>query len=455
MNIFSRPSLSCIILLLVGATLRIDINLFGRLALGEILLICSIPLFWGDISRMVRQPLFQRMALLLILWLIGVIISDVMNESEFEFFARGLARPVLCLLMLLPLFHFGSTELRSFNFFFVGLAIGGVLNVIMPTDFRVEAYQEYEMQMGADDMGYGLRSSLYTPAAYGVASIGGFLLFRISPFFSGVFFLVIAAIVAPILSRTSASVFLVAGILIIAVGAFPRAFRYFRSGAKLKPWPVSVAIMGGLICSIAVYYLWADLASKQLIGMSNYYKFQTQTNTVFGNTPWGALMSGRHFTFAAILRIMDYPLYGAGSWPFAGDTVVRTLEMLGGDVDLNKFNPQMRDIGHSILFGIWAQNGPLVVPFLIYSYYVFTKLMFHIILSKSPIKALSLPYFLMFAFGFFFNNFNSLARVFLVMLPILYHFMIQAARMTADRNTLAVKKSLARRRRNLSLLHAR
>jgi hypothetical protein len=102
-----------------------------------------------------------------------------------------------------------------------------------------------------------------------------------------------------------------------------------------------------------------------------------------------------------------------------------------------QIDPFVRDIGHSVIFGIWAQNGLLVLPFLLMAFFITIKASIHILTLASPVKALVLIYFIIFIFGFFFNNFNSLTRFLLVFIPVFYVLYIQSGYMRKESSFLS------------------
>jgi hypothetical protein len=422
----------CLLFFVIGATLRIDIYIIGRFALGEIIAILILPIALGAFPKLMRVRSLKYLVYALALWAIGVVVSDIVNHSYFSLFLRGLARPIICFVLLVVVYFLGTKNPRSFLYFFYGLLLSGALNAIVPTDFRAE---DIEVQTLSN---YKYAAFALTPLVFGVASLGAYWIYRISPLLAGGFQIAIGIFCIPYFSRTTAATILCGGLAIIIFSLLPFLRRYFISNGRLRAGAVMKALLFIIVSFVGVYYIYAYAASSGMMGERQYLKFVSQSNSIFGNTPWGVLMSGRHYTLAAVLRIFDHAILGAGSWPYAGDYIVNALNMLGEyNIPASQMNPFVRDLGHSIIFGIWAQNGILVVPFMVYSLFITVKASIHILTLKTSIKALVLIYLISFIFGFFFNNFNSMARFLLVYIPVFYVMYIQSGYLQEETSLLS------------------
>lgn len=419
MNLLKNITFPCVLMFFAGALVRIDFHLIGRFAVGEIVLLSVLPFAVGQIGSLRREPKLKLLLYTLLIWILGVILSDIFNGNHFMLFIRGLARPVICLCILIAAYYLMKRDSRCIYFFFIGLLLSGIANFIAPTDFRVSEHADLS-QISA--MSYGTRAFAITPLVYAIASVGGFILFRASGVLSGVFQILVALAVATILSRTTTGTLFISGLIIIGSSFLPGIGRLFLSEGRIRTTALVASCILLSILFTLVYYLYAYCAYNYLLGEAQYNKFINQTNTVFGNTPWGVLASGRHYTMAAILRIIDNPILGAGSWPQAGDTLVRTFQLLGVyNIDPMMNDPYRREIGHSVIFGIWAQNGILVIPFMVFSAVSSAKLFIRNLIFQSAITPLLVPYLLVFLFSLFFNNFNSLVRLEMIFFPLLYY----------------------------------
>lgn len=421
----------CIVFFLIGALMRIDIYIIGRFSAGELLAIAIFPFALSALPQLMSVRALKYLVYGLILWVIGVIVSDIANQSYFFLFLRGLARPLICLVLLVVVYYLGTRNPRSFLFFFYGLFVSGIFNAIIPTDFRAE---DLEVQVLSN---YKYAAFVLTPLVLGIASIGAYLIYRFSPFLAGGFQIGMALLSLPYFSRTTSAALLCSGLAICTFSMFPFLRGFFVDRGRLRAGSFTKAAVVVVLAFTAFYYVYAYAASSGWMGERQASKFFAQSDTVFGNTPWGVIMAGRHYTLAAMLRVMEHGILGAGSWPFAEDYIFRALSMLGMyNIPSTQMDPFVRDIGHSVVFGIWAQNGLLVLPFLLMAFFNTIKATIHILTFASPIKALVLIYFIIFNFGFFFNNFNSLTRFLIVFIPVFYVLYIQSGYMRGESSFL-------------------
>jgi hypothetical protein len=405
-------------MLLVGALMKVDVFLLGRFALGELLLLALLPFALGSLGQLLSHRFFKWLIISIGLWMLGVVLSDVVNRNYLELFLRGFARPLVCLLILIPGHFLMKKNPRAIIWFFFGLCIAGIVNFLVPTDFRAT-------DGGGGGISYKEFAFVWTPAAFGIVSVGGYFLYRFSAILSGLFQISCGIAAAPFFSRTTAAVFFVSGLIIVVSAILPRLRHMFILNGRIKRGSVAKFCLAGVIAFCLMYYLYAFTAKAGLLGDYQYLKFVNQSNMIFGNTPWGMLMAGRHYTLGAIFRIIENPIFGAGSWPYAGEAIAKAIETLGMPVDMNVADPFARDPGHSVFFGIWAQSGLLVLPCFFTLIAVIPRLFVHVIFVNTPLKALLLVYFISFTFSFFFNNFNSLMRVEMMFFPLLYYYNIQ------------------------------
>jgi hypothetical protein len=299
-------------------------------------------------------------------------------------------------------------------------------------DFRtIDLVDNYD----ANNISYAYYAFVWTPLFYGLTTVGGYFIYKKSPLTSGIFQILMGAIAFPIMSRTTGSVFTISGLLVLVTVLVPNLKRIFIYQGQLKQKSLQHALLGFLGMFIGVYYTYAFLAENGTLGERQYNKFISQTSSSFGNTPWGVIMTGRHYTLGAILRISDNPIFGAGSWPRQEDTMFRACQILGKGLRERDMNPNKRELGHSVLFGMWAQSGPLVLPFFFIIIVRTFRFTIRLLFSNLPHLALLLPYLILFLFSIFFNNFNSVVRMQMITFPIMCHFYTQKSTLKTKQHT--------------------
>ena len=84
-----------------GALIKIDVNIGGRLALGEILMFILLPFALEKIGYLKRFKELSSILSFLMLWIVGSLFSDIFNQNEFEYLLKGVFRPITCITILI------------------------------------------------------------------------------------------------------------------------------------------------------------------------------------------------------------------------------------------------------------------------------------------------------------------------------------------------------------------
>lgn len=397
-------------LLAAGSLIKIDVNIAGRLALGEILMLILLPYSIQCLSELRQNKNLDKIFISLILWIIGCCLSDLINENEFQYFLKGVFRPVICITNFLGCFALSYKNPSNLYYFFVGLFFSGLQNFIVPTDSRAGG----EEAVGA----YQYYAYTYTPFFLGLASLGGYLLAKKSIVAASMLCIMLGSIAFPIMSRTTASVLLLSGILIYSINKFSLF-------AKLNNISNTKIILVIFSLYLLAFYPYTYCAKNGYLGERQKDKFEAQYNkSSITQNPIGFLFAGRTESVGAMVRTVRSPIIGNGSWPPRGNSNLIAARLVGIDeteVSKKMLDPQVRDIGHSVFFGMWSQAGICVVPFFLLCFSNTLKL-FRETLNGNYETILIVPYLLIFLFSFFFNNFNSTFRFELVIFPLLYQF---------------------------------
>lgn len=403
----------------VGATMRIDIYLIGRFSLGELILIIIFPFSLRMFVMIFNNSYFRKFFNFMLLWILGVFISDILNNTEIEFFIRGLARPIILIVSLISYLQLFNKSPNSVYYFFSGLFFSGLINFIIPTDDRAI---RYSVDYDPNDLAYSYYAYVYTPLFYGLASYLGFLLHKNYNKLTPLFLITIGIISLPLMSRTTGFNFIICGIIIMFIGFNSLSKNIFLNSFSFKRLYLLKFFLISIFSFVIVLNVYSITASSGLIGERHKEKYTSQTSAKFSQSPIGFLFTGRHYTLGSIFRIMDNPIFGAGSWPKQEDTMIRAQKLIGGEISERSYDINQREIGHSILFGIWAQNGILVIPLILFVLVKSIRLFIYSIYSDSSIKVLILPYLIVFLFSLFFNNFSSISRALMVLVPTMMYF---------------------------------
>lgn len=401
------------ILFAAGALIKIDVNVGGRLALGELIMIAILPFALSSLPQLKKNRNLYLISQWLIVWMFGAILSDVLNHNSFDYMLKGFFRPVTCYAILISCFHLSYKNPRNIYYFFIGLLISGTQNILMPTDSRVG---------GADAVGtYQYYAYTYTPFFLGLCSVGGYYLYRKSIVAASILCITLGVIAFPIMSRTTASVLLLTGVLIYVSNKTNLTVNW-----RYKDVQLGKIIGTGFIIYCLAFYPYVYCAGNGLLGERQKEKFEHQyyASSLVQN-PVGFLFAGRVETVGAMVRVARSPIIGNGSWPRRGDSNVVAAKLVGIDEDEisdNMFDFDYRDPGHSVFFGIWSQSGICVVPFFLLCLVYSLRMFKYVVAGGNRDIILITPYMLIFIFSFFFNNFNSTFRFELLLFPLLSYY---------------------------------
>lgn len=401
---YSRPL--CLLVFCVGALSQFDVNLIARVPLGEVLAFSSIPilLFHGNYFQQIAHRL-NPVLLVLGIWVLGIVLSDVLNQFIFPHFIRAFMKPLFCFLWMLFFIGVLMRDYRVIIFYPFGTVLAALQNYVAPRAFNAEY----------------LQAGGYEAVAYGVVPILGsvclslaVLLYakgRLYAMFAFIFSAVILIIVgAP---RSSAAITLInAGIVFYVWWTRPEKGRIYR----LTLGRFILFFCMACVAMLSIYYAYVFAAGAGWLGELQYQKLVSQQNTILGTNPLGLILGGRTYVFAAILAIMDQPLIGFGSWTgiFMSDYYYEAVSIVGTDardLQMLTLSGNVGMAGHSVLFQGWLENGILAaIALCVIAYWVlreFILLLQHDNRLTPWVVALTTAFF----WGFFFSPFGVGSRV--------------------------------------------
>lgn len=343
----------CLLVFCVGALIQFDVTLIARVPLGELLAFGSVPFLlsggrFGRISHRLAPVIW-----VLVIWVIGIILSDCFNGFIFLRFIRAFMKPLFCALWMLFFIGVILRDFRAIILYPVGQVLANVQNYLAPRSFSIE-----HMEAG----GYQAAAFGMVPIVSSVCLVLAVWMYRKGRLWAVVAFsvnaLVLMLIGAP---RSSAAMAILNGGIVFYIW-------WTRSGGRrsfhlTRGRLIALGLLG-VIGLTSLHYTYIFAAGAGWLGEYQYSKLVDQQDTIFGSSPLGLILGGRTFVFAAILGILDQPLFGHGSWSgaFMSDYFFEAVQMVGtnaADVQrlVDKGGGGMA--GHSILFQGWLENGLL------------------------------------------------------------------------------------------------
>ena len=347
-----------VLVFVVGACRSYDLNVIGRMPLGEIVAFATIPFF--ILKRRAFSPSEKKRLFVVCgavgLWLLGVIISDVLVQNVFLSFLRGALKPLFCVLWMLFFVGIVRKDYRLIAVLPFGFVVASIQNFLFPQGWTAQ-----HLQSG----GYGKIVYGYTPMIVAVVLACATLVYfrsRVLSVLSGVLFIGLGVIVALLGgSRSAAGVAALVGLVIFCAIYIQRKdsrnIRRMFSKSKLILMAALLVLM-----SVSIYYVYVYGASEGMFGEAQRKKIEDQGNTIFGRSPIGLLLDGRAPVYGAILAILDNPYSGYGSWSGVGmaDYYYDAVVTVGTDArEIEEISESFRggSVGHSIYFGVWLENG--------------------------------------------------------------------------------------------------
>lgn len=339
-------------ILVLPFTRLIEVDLgVGVLFLHDIL---TFPLLGFLLLRPGAFAMLKPLRTCLILlgvWLLGALATDLVRNVVFGDFARGISRIVLLAGNVMLIWLLCQGRLRWLTLYVLSLGITLILNPFINPDALSE------LDPWKFGLGYGV--------ALIVAAVMGLPLFRRHlPSIMGSIALALVALVSIYFNARSA--FAITG-LAAAYAAFAGyVARHPRLASKINPTMFFGIVLLGALTSNLLLMAYGDLASQGLLGAAAREKYYMQS----GGTGVGLLLGGRPESLVSIQAIWDSPILGHGSWakdPYYTHLFQAKLRSVGLLVP-----DDYRDIGkmtefliptHSHLLGSWVEAGILSLPF--------------------------------------------------------------------------------------------
>lgn len=355
-----------LLLFVIGAVSRYDLNLNVRIPLAEVLAFLSLPFLISFPSLRSNSTDIIRIGISLIIWCIGIGISDISNNIDLRLTIRGLAKPVWIGLWFIFWLSIFAKSHTSVFYYFLGAVLASIQNYVSPTSFIAEE----------------LAGSAYDVIAYGVGPIITSITIFLSLWvykkenLKALGFFITNGVLLGYLGAPRQQVIL----SFINAGLLFYLFWYFRAKSGSMKFSIKHIFLIIFIFSIllfSLYEFYAIAAKNGWLGEYQLNKFHQQSQTIFGTSILGLISGSRISVLAAILAVIDNPLIGYGSWSgvLLSNYYIEAVYYLGSSPQLVEkaiLSYNQHSAGHSILFQIWMENGILAaIGLLLLIYFVF------------------------------------------------------------------------------------
>lgn len=359
----SKLSFGDILAFLIPFLIFIEFDLGGKLFASEIITLFLLPFLIVVRGNKLTEMNVSILIVLAILWLLGLVITDIIKETAFEEYSKGWAKIIFFIINFIVInLLLGKSEKKYF-IFGLGLSIGLIINYFYSPSKYAQDY----------------------PWKFGIGTGATFLIILISRKKNHItkLFPELPMIIVTIINFYKG--FRSFGI-ISAITAF---YLFMKRKQKLHYYVTTqkqiyrkcklIFIIFIAIC--AFNSLYEHIALSGLLGDEQYYKHFAQSRG-----KWGILLGARSELLASGQAILDSPLIGHGSWaknPYYADMVNVRMTELGYEVLGTRDDDLIP--AHSYLFGSWVEGGILGGIFWCYIIYLIYKMLtIHYIFNIEP-----------------------------------------------------------------------
>ena len=333
----------CIGMFGLGACTAVEINLMGRLFLNEILLLLMLPYLLARERPHPATERYHRATMIFgALWLWNQAVTDLIRETPFVDWSRGLSKIAFLLLNYVALRRLLNSD-RRILLFGLGLALGSAIT---------SQSQGYDTEL-AWKFGFG---SMY---AVILVVLSGTRPFRKFGWLPVALLIGLAAESAVLGTRNLAGVaMLAAGVLVLGklLDAFHAQTPIGRAAGFLAVGVVGMAAYSGI----------GYLSSSGMLGERMQKKYQDQIVVGKGSQ----LLGGRSESRISLTAIRDSPIIGHGSWAKDARYRAQYEAMIAADSGKplqSRMGPEATLIpSHSYFTSAWIEAGILGAAFWVF-----------------------------------------------------------------------------------------
>lgn len=317
----------------------IEINIVGHLYFTDLVLAGLLPFLFLRYGRRLSARLPRTVIILLVLWLLAQIVTDLIRETPFHDYARGWSLISFTLINFCSLYLLLAGNRKRLVLFTAGAALGQIAGyLIAPTEYALGMPWKF---------GYGDGVS-WLLALFGVALASGRRFAQLRP---AAVLLLVAALNIAMGYRSLGGIAFLAACFLAA-----QALRRSRN-TPTRIRPRQLIILGGMaaIGALGVLRLYEHAAQAGWLGADARQKYEMQASDKYG-----LMVGGRSEILVSALAVLNSPLIGHGSW--AKDCRYASLY-----VELKRSegyfpgeeNEKCLIPTHSHLMGSWVQAGVL------------------------------------------------------------------------------------------------
>jgi hypothetical protein len=389
---------------LIGIFSFINVTFIGQITVSEIIIVLISPwiiLKVGKLDNAAFKKNRTQTIGLIIIWILGILISDYYNNNTIDNFIRGIGHPFFILLTFLTFQYFLQYSRQSLTYLLSGIFFSSLLF------YFIDPFAKSEFRFGI------LVILTYFGA---IISVHYWAKKRRTP---SLFIFSILSVIALVSGGRSNFLILFTIIFfILLANKYSKNNLYFQF-KQLKRWSLF------LIAAILVAQLVYTTAVENKIFSEKYQeKFEQQKES---GLP--VIFSGRPELFSSLAAIKDSPIFGHGSWAKGAKYYEIYYNAQSFDYTSNQSIIESMDEdripSHSFFFGAWVENGILAMLFfLFFGKKVLNVLVYYLNNSFKSETPFILLIIVTVIWHFFFSPLGSDKRIFVALILALNSFYI-------------------------------
>ena len=380
---------------LLPLTGLVKIGFVGTLYLHDILtpiLLVGLLFFSGNETSL--RPLRTALWLILI-WLLGAMVTDLIQVTPFEDYSRGWSRIILLGMNIITFWLLSKGRMSVLIAYVAGLGVQSLLLPLFATeeDFGVNEPWKFGIGAGLAILGAATASIPRIATTFG-------------PKLPALYLAGIAALSLWYNGRSLFAIFALSSACVLLMDFVSRRPRITQ---RINRVSFTLMALAGIFATQVLTAVYSFFASSGLLGDAALQKYLNQSQADVN-----LLVGGRPESLVSIQAIIDSPIIGHGSW--ARDQhytflLVSRMQEVGLYADAQGV---LRGEGliptHSHLFGAWVEAGIAGAPMWLWAIFLSAAVLFALFKSgKAPDALVVLTAFLVF-WDVLFSPFAATAR---------------------------------------------
>lgn len=382
---------SSLILFIIPLLTIFTINIVGQLMFSDILVLLLAPILLFNKKFNKNQPYLKTIMLLLLLWILGAVISDVFNGTSLRNALRGISMIIFFGLHIFVIFILVNGYKERYYILIIGLAISFPLRWITGNSiFSSESIFSVPWKMGVG-LGFTILFMSFLGYFFTSERLRGKILLLVSPIH---------------LFLNARSLFLTT-VLAASVSAFQLKI-YSKKNRVIFISFVMILVIIVMPLAMTIY---GNLNESGTFGKEAQQKYLEQT----AGGKINILLAGRSELLVSTKAISDSPIFGHGSWAeskYYYYIYLKSLQAIGKDVnwDATRQKDTYLIPSHSILFGTWVYHGIIGVSFWVYILFLTFKAISVALTGVKPVSTRELLVVFALLWDIFFSPFGQARR---------------------------------------------